>query len=289
MEKVSLYIPCYNAEKTIRECLESVLRQFYEIDEILVIDDGSEDKTVEIAASYPVKIISHNKNTGLAASRNTALKEARNEFVAALDADCVASTQWLGRLMECFTDDNIIGAGGRLIERYTLTIADKWRSTHMLQQWGEVFIENPPFLYGSNTVFKKSEVKRVDSYKEKFKINYEDADLSNRIYDYGLKLMYNPEATVVHARKDTIRSVLATYWSWRQCRNMRSEYTNNIVRRIAYKLGYMVDNVDFFGTLFHEDMQERNYDLLPLDFIFKWYCFWQESKSCMRELLSRGR
>ena len=263
--------------------------QSCEIEEILVIDDGSEDKTVEIASSYPVKIIRHNKNMGLAASRNTAFREARNEFVAALDADCVANSQWLGQLMACFTDDNIIGAGGRLIERYTLTIADKWRSAHMSQQWGDTPLENPPFLYGSNTVFRKSEVKRARFYEERFKTNYEDVDLSNRIYDYGLKLMYNPEATVIHARKDTIMSVLATYWNWRQCRNMKSKYRGNIVRKIAYKLGYMVDNVDFFGTLFHEDMQERNYDLLPLDFIFKWYCFWQESKSFMRELLSRGR
>ena len=289
MEKVSLYIPCYNAGKTIRECLESILGQSYKADEILVIDDGSGDGAAEIARGFPVKIIRHNRNMGLAVSRNTAFKEARNEFVAALDADCTADARWLERLMGCFTEEAIVGAGGKVIERHALTIADKWRSTHMSQQWGDVSLENPPFLYGSNTVFKKSGAKKAGFYTEKFRINYEDVDLSKRVYDCGFKLVYNPEAQVLHARRDTTRSILATFWNWRKNEYMESGCPDNIFRRIAYRIGYLVDNVDFFGSIFHEDMQGGNHDLLPLDFIFRWYCLWQESKSLLRELLPFDR
>lgn len=289
MEKISLYIPCYNAEKTIRECLESAMGQSYEIDELLVIDDGSQDKSVEIASRYPAKIISHRKNLGLGASRNTAFREAKNEFVAALDADCVASEQWLGRLMECFTDDGIMGAGGRLIERHAVTVADKWRSTHMSQQWGDILMENPPFLYGSNTVFRKNGVRRAGFYKELFKTNYEDVDLSNRMYDNGVTLMYNPEATVVHARKDTVRSVVTTYWNWRKYANTESGCPGPVFRRTAYALAHMVEDLDFIGPTFDEDMREKNHDLLLLGFIIQWYCLWQGSKFFMRQVFHGAR
>ena len=81
--RVSLYIPSYNVAKTLKDCIESVLNQTYPIDEILIIDDGSTDETIDIASQYSVRIVRHNKNLGLAASRNTASRAARNEFVAA--------------------------------------------------------------------------------------------------------------------------------------------------------------------------------------------------------------
>ena len=155
MKKVSLYIPCYNAEKYISECLEGVLKQTYPIDEILIIDDGSTDNTVSIASKYPVRVIHHKKNRGLATARNTAFKEAKNEFVAALDADCVPHQDWLEQIMQCFTHKNIAGAGGMPVERNIKSIANKWRSIHMIQHWGTHKIENPPFLSGSNTVYQK--------------------------------------------------------------------------------------------------------------------------------------
>lgn len=286
MEKVSLYIPCYNAENSIKECLDSVISQSYEIDEILVIDDGSKDKTIEIVRRYPVKIISHNENKGLATCRNTAFKETKNKFVAALDADCVASPWWLEKLMEYFISDDIAGIGGKIIERYALSPADKWRSIHMSQQWGSEPIENPPFLYGSNTVFKRKAVEKIGFYNEKFKTNYEDIDLSKRIYDSGLRLIYNPRAQAEHIRRDTNRSVLTTYWYWLYYKHMNPIYTNRISRRIASRFGAMVEYTEFSSSFFREDLQDKNYKLLPVDFIFAFYCYWLELKHFIKGDLS---
>ncbi len=95
--KVSLYIPCYNAERYIARAIEGALRQTNALDEILVVDDGSKDGTREIASRYPVRIISHDRNRGLAAARNTGFRNARNELVASLDADCVARAGLVGK------------------------------------------------------------------------------------------------------------------------------------------------------------------------------------------------
>lgn len=275
MQKVSLYIPCYNAEKTIRECLESVMVQSYDIDEILVIDDGSCDRTAEIAQRYPVKILTHKENKGLSACRNAAFRQARNEFVAALDADCVAQPGWLKELMGCFEHDDIAGSGGKLNERHSSAAADRWRLAHMSQGWGENSVNNPAFLYGSNTVFKKKAIALVGFYNERFRNNYEDVDISMRIYSAGLRLIYNPQAQAEHLRQDTPGSVLKAYWQWtcRQpdngieaCPGLLQEFKNKvkypgIIRRLALK-----------------DFRNQDYGLLLLDFIFLFYYPWFEFK-----------
>jgi glycosyltransferase involved in cell wall biosynthesis len=278
MEKVSLYIPCYNSEKFIEECLDSVTGQSYSLDEIIIIDDASADRTVEIASDYPVRIICNKKNEGLAACRNIALKEARNDFVACLDADCVADPQWLRLLMQCFVSDDIAAAGGRLIERYSLTAADKWRSTHMPQHWGTEFMENPPFLYGNNAVFNKRFFAKFGFYNENLRINYEDVDLSNRIYDCGLRLIYNPAAVVQHLKRDSISSVISSYRNWLYYKQRSLLHIDRFSRRIAMQFGMIAEYAENSEFFFRKDLREKEYKLLPIDLLFMPYCVWLDFK-----------
>lgn len=276
MQRVSLYIPCYNAEKTIRECLDSVMHQTYDTDEILVIDDGSVDRTAQIVKRYPVKILTHKENKGLAACRNTAFRHARNEFVAALDADCVAQPEWLKKLMDCFEADDIAGSGGRLTERYFSNVADRWRLMHMSQERGERLINNPPFLYGSNTVLKKKAIQLVGFYDEKLRNNYEDVDISRRLYRRGFRLVYNPQAQAEHLRKDTVSSVLEAYWQW-TCRrqpDMDIEGGGERLRGLREKIKYP----GIVRGLAVKDVRNRDYGLLLLDVMFLFYYPWFEFK-----------
>jgi glycosyltransferase involved in cell wall biosynthesis len=87
--KVTIVIPAYNAEKYINQTLETVLQQTYKDFELLVVNDGSGDRTAEIVAACAdprVKLISQ-VNQGVSASRNTGIAHATGEFVAFLDAD----------------------------------------------------------------------------------------------------------------------------------------------------------------------------------------------------------
>ena len=70
-EKVSIYIPAYNAEKTIKDCINSVINQSKKFDEIIVIDDNSIDNTLAILKEFPnIKIIENKSNMGLGYNRN---------------------------------------------------------------------------------------------------------------------------------------------------------------------------------------------------------------------------
>lgn len=93
---ISVIIPCYNAEKYIQNCLELLLQQNFEKNlEIIIVDDASNDKTIDILKNYQNKNIKSfflKKNSGPATARNIGLKEATGEYVFFLDVDDRIST-----------------------------------------------------------------------------------------------------------------------------------------------------------------------------------------------------
>jgi glycosyltransferase involved in cell wall biosynthesis len=83
---VSVIIPAYQAERYLDKALDSVLAQDYEPVEVIVVDDGSTDRTAEVAARRPVRLL-RRPHRGIAAARNAGLQAATGEFVGILDAD----------------------------------------------------------------------------------------------------------------------------------------------------------------------------------------------------------
>ena len=92
MPAVSVIMPCYNAGEFARQSVESILSQTFSDFELLVVDDGSEDNSVEILKDLArhdarIKLILHEKNLGVSRSRNDGLHAARGDYVAFCDAD----------------------------------------------------------------------------------------------------------------------------------------------------------------------------------------------------------
>ena len=97
---VSVIMPAHNSANTLGAALDSVLSQDYRNLEVLVVDDGSDDATAEVAASrrdQRLSLIRHSRQKGAAAARNTGMKKARGEFVAFLDSDDLWLPGKLGR------------------------------------------------------------------------------------------------------------------------------------------------------------------------------------------------
>jgi glycosyltransferase involved in cell wall biosynthesis len=94
--KVSLIIPAYNADKYLADAIESVLAQSYGEVECIVVDDGSTDRTAEIANGFGQQIrYAHQSNAGRSAARNTGLAMATGEFISFLDADDILAREKL--------------------------------------------------------------------------------------------------------------------------------------------------------------------------------------------------
>jgi len=261
MNEVSLYIPCFNAAKTIQFCLEAVFRQTYPLKEIIIVDDGSTDETIDIVSRYPVRLLRHPDNRGLAEARNTAIRNIDSEFIASLDADCLPDSDWLKQLMKRFNSPTITGAGGRLLETYSSSVFDLWRSVHMKQYWDKE--GEPAFLFGSNTVFRKDVIVAVGLYNEDFKNNYEDVDICSRLKDKGYVLIYEPRAIAHHLRNDDICSILNSYWKWNLGYYQEKRYYSN-QKSFIFKIK---DNFGLAYRYIAEDIASQRFQLLHLDFL----------------------
>ena len=86
MPKFSIIIPVYNVEQYIKECLESLKKQTYQDFEVIIVNDGTKDNSMEIVKEYPYKVINQT-NQGLSIARNTGVKHAKGEYIIFLDSD----------------------------------------------------------------------------------------------------------------------------------------------------------------------------------------------------------
>ena len=215
---LTVYIPCFNAEPHIATSIRCLLSQTRPPDEILVIDDGSTDRSFEIASQFPVRLIRHERNRGLAAARNTAFANAKFDLVGAIDADVFAEAEWLELLLAHFVDERVVGTGGRLIEQFRDTPPDAWRALHLCQDLGEtrIDIEWPSHrcLGGFGNILRKSAVEQIGGYNESYRTNYEDVDMCRRLVRAGHKLIFEPLAVARHQRRDSVRSIVRTAWRW---------------------------------------------------------------------------
>ncbi|HAX78648.1 MAG TPA: glycosyl transferase family 2 [Cyanobacteria bacterium UBA11372] len=105
MSLVSVIIPAYNAEKFIERTLKSVLSQTYKNIEVLVVDDGSQDRTGEIVKSIAAQdqrvILLQQSNSGVATARNLAIQKSKGEFIAPIDADDIWYPQNIEKQVQC--------------------------------------------------------------------------------------------------------------------------------------------------------------------------------------------
>lgn len=118
---VSVVVPVYNCERTLSDCLIALETQSLSKSdfEVIVVDGGSRDSSVQIARGFGVRLFPDEKRSGSAAGRNTGLYAAQGEWVAFTDGDCVPSRHWLEYLLEsvCRTDngEKTLGAAGQTL------------------------------------------------------------------------------------------------------------------------------------------------------------------------------
>ena len=279
--RISLYVPAYNAERYLARCLEAIQAQTLRPDEVLVVDDGSTDRTAEIARGYPVTVVPHGVNQGLAAARNTGVRSARNELVASLDADCRPEPEWLERLAARFVGERTALGGGRLEEAVQRTAGDRFRKLHMPQHWGSEPRTNPPHVHGNNNLGRKSALLEVGGYDERLRTNFEDVDLSRRLRARGYDTYYEPSALVWHLKEDDGSSILRALWRYTRLGYEEPITRANVLRRVGR-------NVRVAFRLLTVDAHLGDWEVLRLDALIPIY-FAAWDGRLLREARSQDR
>lgn len=123
--KVSVIIPVYNTEKYIKECLESVLNQEYKNLEIIVINDGTQDNSMQIVGEYlkdqRIKII-NKENGGLSSARNEGIKVATGEYISFIDSDDWIDKNLYENIVNEIKEEDILIFNSRTIDDETRKI-----------------------------------------------------------------------------------------------------------------------------------------------------------------------
>jgi cellulose synthase/poly-beta-1,6-N-acetylglucosamine synthase-like glycosyltransferase len=280
MERITAYIPAYNVSEHLARAIEGVLAQTQPFDEILVIDDGSRDDSAAIARRYPqVILLQHAENRGLSAARNTAIRAARNELVASVDADVVPDPTWIASLAPHFDDPKVAGAGGILFEGVQTTLADRWRQARMGQHWGPTVLRNPTVLYGSNTVYRRSAVLEIGAYDETLRSAGDDTDLDMRLRARGWDLVYDPAARATHMRHDNLKSIMDMYWRWWKFGN--SAYPNGVTLRSWLGHAFFIHFRYNFLRPAKVDLSQGRLDLFAMDLLALGYLPYRDFKLWM--------
>ncbi len=253
---VSVNILTYNGQDLIGPCLDSVLRQTHPNIEILVIDNNSRDKTVELVEDFKVKIIKNKENLGFSAGHNIGIKESKEEYVLCLNQDVVLDKDFVKYAIEAMEKDDKIGSvQGKF-----------YRQEKILDTTGLLVFKNRRFVNrgqgeedrsqydkieeifgadGAAPLYRRKALEDVKIDKEYFDEDFfmykEDIDLAWRLRLYGWKAIYESKAIGYHLRgagEKAVKNYISVALARRKISQFAKFYsfTNDRLMRIKNEL-----------------------------------------------------
>jgi glycosyltransferase involved in cell wall biosynthesis len=198
--RISVIMPAYNEERFLAEAIESVLAQTWKDFELIILDDGSWDRTMEIAQSYArldprVRAESH-ANMGVALTLNRGLEMSKSEWVVVMHADDVMMPNRIERQLAFVAAHpelavasswvKHIDSRGKVIAKDNSSLLTH-EAVEKLYRANEMIGFNHPAA-----ILRKSAVQEVGGYSSQLRVN-EDVDLWNRLLERGNKILVQPE------------------------------------------------------------------------------------------------
>ncbi len=208
LERVSIIVPVFNSEKTVKRCIESLLDLDYPKNklEIIFVDDGSKDMTKEIIKSYRQIRLVEQEHRGPAATRNNGFRNSSGNFIFFTDSDCIVPKNWIKEMLGRFGKD-IAMVGGGLVPFSLETLSEKFEQNRRDRLYGDKkrLIEALP---SCNMAIRRDVFEKVKGFDEQFRYpSFEDYDLCYRIRDLGYNILYDPKIGVVHLHSSTWKGV----------------------------------------------------------------------------------
>ena len=198
----------YNEERRLGACLDSLTRVTYPDLQVLVCDDGSTDRTLEIARRSPFEVLAL-PHGGLSAARNAGLAAARGEIVAYLDADAACHPEWPFHLALAFEDPRVVVAGGPNLP---------WPDAGLVERAVALSPGNPvevlvgddraEHVPGCNLAVRRAALEGIGGFDVGYTTAGDDVDVCWRLMDLGGRIGFSPAAQVHHHRRDTVRGYL---------------------------------------------------------------------------------
>lgn len=192
---VSIIIRTKNEEKWISICLDALNKQTYKNFEVIIVDNNSEDKTIQKIKKYKVKIVSI-KNFLPGKAINYGIKKSKGKIIICLSAHCIpVNSLWLENLIKHLSDNKVAGVYGR---QEPLSYSSDFDKRDLITVFGldkKVQIKDP-FFHNANSAFLRSTWLKFP-FDEKV-TNIEDRVWGHQVIKKKLQIIYEPEASVYH-------------------------------------------------------------------------------------------
>lgn len=263
MELTSFIIVNWNGRHLLADCIDSILAQSVGSYEIIVVDNGSRDGSLEfLCERYPqVRTVALSSNLGFTGGNIEGLRAARGGYVVLLNNDAVLTERWLELMVEGVTSGEDIGfcsskiviAGTELIDSVGDTFTTAFTGTKMGELEHEGLYNEPRVVPGAcaaAVLYKRSMLEEIGFLDDDFFLNHEDTDLNLRAWLAGWRCLYVPGAVVHHKVSASIGALSDTsvyYFS----RNNEWVWLKNIplslmIRHLPQRLLYEISSFCFF-------------------------------------------
>ena len=197
---VAIIIPAYNEQDVIWNCLKSCAAQTVPANEIIVINNNSHDKTVQIVEKFqkrhpllPIRLVNETIQ-GLIAARNRGFKEAKSDVLGRIDADSMLHASWVEAVSRTFTDNAIAAASGPVTYHDMPLPQVSFKVDEILRRSLHKYAIDHRFLFGSNMAIRKNVWKKVAELTSKDPNDelHEDIDIALTLFENGYEVVYDP-------------------------------------------------------------------------------------------------
>jgi cellulose synthase/poly-beta-1,6-N-acetylglucosamine synthase-like glycosyltransferase len=226
LPKISIVIPAYNEEKNIAHTLKSILNSDYPKKkmEIIVINDGSTDKTASIIKKFPVKLISLKKNIGKIAVLNKGIKAAKEKIILTIDSDIEVEPHTIKRMVQYFKDKKVGAVSGiyksKKIHNFFSSpfkyILEKLQSLEylgfVLSRKQQEMLDSILVVPGSIAAYRKSVLKKIGGFDDDTLI--EDYDTTIKIHKVNYKIRCDKNAIAWVVAPQSLKSLIRERNRW---------------------------------------------------------------------------
>ncbi len=195
---LTVIIPAYNEEASVAETVRSVLSQTTPPGRVIVVDDGSTDRTGELAELAGAEVMRPEKNTGSkAGAQNLALTFVETPYTMAIDADTTLAPDAIEKLLSALTDPDVAAACGFILPRYVGSLWERGRYVEYLMAFTfskpiQDYYGKPMISSGCFSAYDTAKLKAAGGWSERTRA--EDMDLTWTFYAQCHKVRFIPEA-----------------------------------------------------------------------------------------------
>ena len=215
---VSIIVLNWNGKQYLETCLSSLLRQKYPDIEIIFVDNGSIDGSVEfVREKFPsLTVIIHKKNLGFAQGVNSGIIESHGKYIATINNDAEADSEWISCLMHVMQSDPGIGScASTMLRYYDREIIDSagivaYQNGNAYDRGAQEFdagqYDMQTEIFGAcagAALYRRQMLDEIGPFDDNYFAYFEDVDLSFRMHLFGWKCIFVPDAIVYHIHSAT--------------------------------------------------------------------------------------